>query len=303
MGSQRKTNPKIVVVLGPTASGKSDMAVKLAEDFDGEVVSADSRQVYKGLDIGAGKIKKEEMRGIPHHLLDVASPKKRFTVSKYRERAKKTVDEILKRKKLPIICGGTAFYISALTDGLSLPEVPPDWKLRKELDKKSCEKLLEELNRIDPCRASSVDPSNKRRIIRAIEIVKKTKKPVPSLKKNPSYSPLFLGIKIDKAALDTRIDKRLEKRLEEGMLDEVRGLRESGISWQKLESFGLEYRWAALYLQNKIDYEEMVKKLSRDIKNFSKRQMTWWKHDRRINWIKEYREAEKLVKNFLGEDG
>ncbi len=298
MGTGRKKdNPKIIVIVGPTASGKSDLAVSLAKKFDGEIISADSRQVYKGMDIGTGKIKEEEMKGVPHYLLDVADPKEKFSVAKYKLLAEEKVEEIINKKKLPIICGGTAFYVSAIADGIIIPEVPPDWKLRKKLEELKTEELFNKLKKIDIGRAKKIDEKNRRRLIRAIEIVDKTKKPVQKTRIEQKYNPLFIGIQIEKEKLHERIKRRLDQRLEEGMIDEVMTLNKSGVSWKILEDFGLEYRWIARYLQNKIDYNEMYESLLTDIKKFSKRQMTWWKNDKRISWIKKYKEAEKLIKN------
>jgi tRNA dimethylallyltransferase len=302
---------KIIVILGPTASGKSDLAVKIAlwlsskkikKKFDiegAEIISADSRQVYRGMDIGTGKITKEEMKGIPHYLLDVASPKRNFTVAQFVDLAKKAISKIFKKKKIPIICGGTWFYIYALVDGYTFPRVKPDWKLRKKLEKKSEEELFEELKKLDPERAKTIDPHNKRRLIRAIEIAKKLGK-VPPLKKQPlSYPVLFLGIEKSFPELKKLIEKRLLKRLKQGMIEEVKKLRESGVSWKKLESFGLEYEWIAKYLQGKIGKEEMIKKLQRDIEKFAKKQIKVFKKDKRVVWIKNEREAKKAVRKFL----
>ena len=277
---------KIIVILGPTSSGKSETAVKLAKKINGEIVSADSRQVYKGMDIGTGKITKKEMQNIPHYLLDVVSPKKRFDVVQYRELALKAINEIFKKDKTPIICGGTGFYIQALIDGLIIPEVKPDWNLRKKLEKETAEKLFKKLKKLDPKRAKTIDKKNKRRIIRALEIVIKTKKPVPLLKKEPISCPvLIFGIKNDN--LEKLIEKRLLKRLKQGMVKEVKNLKRSGISWKRLEEFGLEYRWIARYLQNKIEYKDMVEELQKDIQSFSKRQMTWFKRNKCIHWIEK----------------
>ncbi len=299
MGIKRKDRPKIIVVLGPTSSGKSDLAVKLSLRFNGEVVSADSRQVYRGMDIGSGKITPEEMRGVPHHLLDVASPKRKFTVSQYKKLSEKAIEKILKKKKIPVVCGGTAFYITALVDGIVIPGVSPDWNLRKELEKKNTEELYKELKEKDPARAKSIDKGNKRRLIRALEIVEKTKKPVPEIKTDPSYSPLYLGIKIDRKKLNEKIKKRLERRLEMGMIEETEKIRNTGVSWKRIEGFGLEYRWTALYLENKITYEEMKQGVLTDTQGLVKKQMQWWKRDKRIKWIKNYREAETRTKKFL----
>jgi len=280
-----KQHNKLIVIVGPNASGKSDLAVKLAKKFNGEVVSADSRQVYKGMDIGTGKITKEEMQGIPHHLLDIASPKRRFSVAQFQKKAIETIKKIQKKGKLPILCGGTGFYIQSVVDGIAIPEVKPDWALRKKLEKKTCEQLYQQLKKLDPRRAKTIDRKNKRRLIRAIEIVLKTKKRVPPLKNRVMFDTLIIGIKRDKEELKKRIRKRLLRRLKEGMIEEVKSLHKSGVSWKRLEELGLEYRYIAFYLQGKLDYKEMVSQLQKAIENYAKRQMTWFKRDKRILWI------------------
>ena len=296
-----KKHNKLLVIVGPNASGKSDLAVKLAKKFNGEVLSADSRQVYKGMNIGTGKITKEEMQGIPHHLLDVASPKRRFSVAQFQKKAIETIKKIQKKGKLPILCGGTGFYIQSVVDGIVIPKVKPDWALRKKLEKKTCEQLYQQLKKLDPQRAKTIDKKNKRRLIRAIEIVLKTKKRIPPLKKKVMFDALIIGIKRDKEELKKRIRKRLLKRLKEGMIEEVKSLHKSGVSWKRLEELGLEYRYIAFYLQGKLNYKEMVTQLQKAIENYAKRQMTWFKKDKRILWVTTYKEAEKLVKKFLEE--
>ena len=296
-----KKHNKLLVIVGPNASGKSDLAVKLAKRFNGEVVSADSRQVYKGMDIGTGKITKEEIQGIPHHLLDVASPKRRFSVVQYQKKAIEAIKKIQRKGKLPILCGGTGFYVQAVVDGLVFPKVKPDWRFRKKLEQKSARELYKYLKKLDPERAKTIEKDNKRRLIRAIEIVLKTGKPVPKLQKQKLFDVLMIGIKRNKKELKERIRKRLKKRLKQGMIEEVKKLKESGLSWKRLEEFGLEYRWIARYLQGKIDYQEMIEKLQKDIEDFAKRQMTWFKRDKRICWIQNYKEAEKLVRKFLSQ--
>jgi tRNA dimethylallyltransferase len=289
---------KIVVILGPTATGKSDLGVKLAKKFQGEIVSADSRQVYKGMDIGTGKITKKEMQGIPHYLLDVASPRRKFSVAQYQKLAQKAIDKILKKGKLPFLVGGSPFYIYSIVEGWIFPKLKPDWQLRKKLEKKSTEELFAMLKKIDPKRAKTIESKNKRRLIRAIEICKQLGK-VPKLKKNPQYDCLLIGIKKLKDDLKRHIKKRLLKRLKQGMIAEVKRLKTQGLSWKHLEEFGLEYRWIAKYLQNKISKEEMIKSLQKDIENFAKRQMTWFKKDKRINWVKSQKEAERLIEKYL----
>lgn len=279
------SKPKILAIIGPTSSGKSGLAVDLAKKFNGEIISVDSRQVYKGMDIGTGKITKKEMKGIPHHLLDVVSPKTRFTVAQYQKKANKTIKEILKRNKLPILCGGTGFYLQSVIDGITIPKVKPDWNLRKQLEKKSNQQLFNQLKKLDSERAKFIDKNNKRRLIRAIEISKSLKKPIPPIKKQGEYDCLIIGIKKEKNELKNLIHKRLIKRLKQGMIKEVKELKKSSISWKRLEEFGLEYRHISFYLQNKISYQEMVEQLEKEIVRYSKRQMTWFKKDKRINWI------------------
>ncbi|MDP3991002.1 MAG: tRNA (adenosine(37)-N6)-dimethylallyltransferase MiaA [Candidatus Nealsonbacteria bacterium] len=291
---------KLIVVLGQTSSGKSEMAVKLAEKFKAEIISADSRQVYKGMDIGTGKVTKKEMKDIPHYLLDVVSPKTTFTVVQYRKLALKAINLIFKKNKTPIICGGTAFYIKALIDGILIPEVKPDWQLRSKLEELSTKELFKKLKKIDPRRAKTIEKQNRRRLIRAIEIVIKTKNPVPLLDKSPlPYPVLIIGIKKSSKELKILIKKRLLKRLKQGMVDEVKKLRASGVSWKRLDDFGLEYRYIARHLKSGLPYAEMIELIQKESEHFAKRQMTWFKRDKRIHWVKNYKEAEKLTKKFL----
>lgn len=288
---------KVIVILGPTAVGKSDLAVKLALRHRGEVISADSRQVYKGLDIGTGKITKNEMLGVHHWLLDVVSPKKIFTVVDWKKLAKEKIEIILKRNKLPIICGGTGFYIQSITDGVILPEVPPNKKLRKELEKKSLEELLNILKKIDIKRFKNIDTKNPVRIIRAIEIATTLGK-VPKIQKEKNkYNFIKIGITLPPEDLKERIQKRLKERIKNGMIEEAQNLLKKGVSLKRMKELGLEYRYLALFLENKISKEEMIKKLETEIWHYAKRQMTWFKRDKRIHWFKptEISKIEKLL--------
>ncbi|GAI19398.1 unnamed protein product, partial [marine sediment metagenome] len=256
-----------------------------------------------------GKITKKEMQGIPHYLLDVVSPKRRFTVVQYRKLVLKAINKTLKKGKLPILCGGTGFYIQAVIDGIIIPEVKPDYILRSSLDKLETEDLFKRLKKLDLKRARTIDKKNKRRLIRALEIVIKTEKPVPSLKKKPrgelhSYPVLMIGVKKEKKELEKLIEKRFLKWLRQGLLKEVKKLRKIGLSFKRIEEFGIHYRIAALYLQNKITYKKMIENSLKELKNYAKRQMTWFKRDKRIHWTPPtrhpYKYAEKLVKEFLG---
>jgi len=290
---------KLIIILGPTASGKTDLSIKLAKKFHGEIISADSRQVYKGMDIGTGKVTKKEMRGIPHYLLNVVNPKTRFNVAQYQKLALKAIENIQRKNKIPFLVGGTGFYIQSVADGIVIPEVKPDWKLRKKLEKLTTEQLFKKLEKLDEKRAQSIDKHNPRRLIRAVEIVLKSKRPVGSLSKHERFKTLFLGIKKDQKELNKMIEKRLLKRLDEGMIDEVKKLHKSDVSFKRLEEFGLEYRYVAQYLQGKLKYNEMVTKLQKEIEHYAKRQMTWFKRDKRIKWVKNYQQAFKISKKFL----
>lgn len=294
-----KTKSKIIVIVGPTASGKTGLSIKLAKKFKGEIISADSRQVYKGMDIGTGKATKKEMAKIPHYLLDVVSPKKQFTVTQYKRLAEKAIKKIQSRGKIPIICGGTGFYIQTIIDNMAIPKVRPDARLRAALEKKSAKELFNRLRKLDPRRAKNIDKNNRRRLIRALEIIIKSGEKIPALKSAPKYEALIIGIKCNLKELKELIKTRLLKRLKQGLVREVINLKKSGLSWKRLEDFGLEYRNIAYYLQNKLSYDEMVNKLQKEIEHYAKRQMTWFKKNKKIKWINNRNEAAKLIKKFL----
>ncbi len=300
------------VILGPTSSGKSDYAIRLAKKLGGEIVSVDSRQVYRGMDIGTGKIPRDftgnyklqitntkrrnkdlfYSEGVRHHLLDVASPKRDYNVTHFLRDAEKAIADIERRGKVPILCGGTAFWIEALLLGTSFPEVKPDKKLRERLGKLSIEELFKTLEEKDPERAATIDPRNKVRIIRALEIVEALGK-VPSIRygiRDTRYeSAKIFALSPPKEILHARIEKRLKERLEKGMIDEVKRLREEGVSWKRLEGFGLEYRWCARFLQGKISREAMEAELLKESGRYAKRQLTFLRRLERsglgIEWI------------------
>ncbi len=282
---------KIIVICGPTATGKSDYAVDLAlrlphsgqaREIAGEIISADSRQVYRGLDIGSGKITTKEMRGVPHYLLDVANPKRVFTVSQYKTQTEKAIQKILKKGKTPIIVGGTGFYIDVAL-GLDLPEVPPNKTLRKELGGKTTEELFTLLQKKDKTRAQTIDKDNKVRLIRALEIIETLGK-VPKQKRVSKYNVEYIYLDFPDEVLKERIHIRLLKRMKMGMSKEVQNLHEQGVSWKRLEELGLEYRFLALYLQKKYGSTsspqakaKMLGELEMAIWHYAKRQRTWFK--------------------------
>lgn len=303
-----KNNPKIIVILGQTATGKSDFAVQVAKEIGGEIISADSRQVYRSMDLGTGKITKKEMKKIPHHLIDVASPMTTFSVSKYKKMADKKILDILKNKHTPIICGGTGFYIDAVIGDMVLPKVKPNKTLRKELEKKSKEELFKILEKLDVDRAQTIDKNNPIRIIRAIEIATELGS-VPKIStdkiSSKKYDILKIGLKIPDEILKQKIQTRLLSRIKDGMIKEVKNLHgKENISWKRLENFGLEYRYCALFLQGKISKEVMIEKLNTEIWHYAKRQKTWFKRDANTLWIdpREIHEkalALKKIKDFL----
>ncbi len=311
---------KLLIIVGPTASGKSDLAVFLARKYNGEVISADSRQVYTGLDIGTGKIPRREMRGVRHHLLDVARPQKRFSAEQYRHLARKAVADIVTREKIPVVCGGTGFYIEALLNDNAVSDVPPDERLREKLSRKTLGQLLSILKKVDRMRWQNIaenpsDNKNARRIIRAIEIAEgkkvKGKEALLTSAQKPAihdkYTPFFMGIKIERDDLKKRIRTRLEKRLKQGMISEVRRLHAplvgKGLSWRRMEELGLEYRYVARYLQGEMEKTEMIDKLNTEIWHYARRQMSWWKRNKKIRWFKpsEKQKITKSVKKFLSQ--
>ncbi len=294
-------NSKILVILGPTATGKSDLAVKLARKYNGEIISADSRQVYKGMNIGTGKITKEEMQGVHHWLLDIVSPKEKFSVADFKKRADDKIKTILNRGKLPIIVGGTGFYIQSVVDNITLPEVPANPSLREKLEKKSLDDLASILKKIDDSRLKKIDTRNRVRLIRAIEIAHSLGKVPEIKKKDAEYEFLQIGLKLQPLELKKKIEKRLSARFKQGMIAEAERLHKKGLSFKRMRELGLEYRYLADYLENRISKDELIAKLQTEIWRYSKRQMTWFKKDRRVNWLdpKDIYGIKKLIDKWL----
>ena len=290
--------PKILVILGPTATGKSDLAVLLAKKFDGEIISADSRQVYKGMNLGTGKITKKEMLGIPHYMLDIVKPNSIYNVAKYKDKAQKIITDILKRGKLPIICGGTGFYIDAVVKNISFPNVPPNHALRKKLENETCEKLMKQLRNIDPRTAKTIDSKNKIKIIRAIEIAQKLGK-VPTIKSNSIYNAIQIGLIAPDKILKERIKTRLLKRIKLGMLREGQKLHKQGLSFKRMEALGLEYRYMARYLSGQITLDQMIDELNTKIWQFARRQKTWFRRNKDIKWYNIGKATNKKIINYL----
>lgn len=290
--------PPLIVIVGPTAAGKSALAVRLAKKFNGEIISADSRQVYRGLDIGTGKISPQEMRGIRHHLLDIANPRQQFSVAQFQRLAHRAIREIRKRGKVPLLVGGTGFWVDAVAYGLKLPPVPPNPALRRRLARKSAAELWGLLRRIDPERARTIERGNPRRLIRAIEIARALGG-VPKLEKRPAYRTLFIGVRPPPETLRRLIRTRLIKRLRGGLIREAQRLRAQGLTWKRFSELGLEYRFLADYLRSKLTMPEMIARLEKAISRYARHQVSWFRRNPSIGWVSGTEEAERLVRKFL----
>jgi len=289
---------KLIAIVGPTASGKTSLGIYLAQKLKGEVISCDSRQVYKGLDIGTGKVTKKEMVGIKHHLLDVVSPKKQFTVDHYVRLADKACSSVLQNTRIPIVVGGTGLYIDMLTGRMSYPKVDPNEALRAKLEKKTPAQLFAMLEKADPVRAKTIDHYNPRRLVRAIEIAKAIgASPAPTTEQK--YDVLWLGINPPQKKLEANIHKRLVSRMRAGMLAEARRLHKQGLSYKRMEELGLEYRYLARLLQGKLAHKEFMAQLEHAIRDYAKRQNSWFKRNPDIRWVGSKTEALRLAKAFL----
>lgn len=297
MGQDEK---KLLVIAGPTASGKSALAVALAKKLGGEVVSADSRQIYRGLAIGSNYPTTTELKMVPHHLINFADPKKMFTAAEYQKKARKKIGDIWRRRKLPILVGGTGFYIQSIVDGIVMPEVPPNKALRKELEMRSTGELADILYRKDKKRWETVDRRNRRRLIRAIEIAAILGK-VPALKLNPIQAKvLIVGIDPDKKTFEVSVKKRAKAMIRRGFIDETEELLKNGVAKERVRELGFEYQDALRYLEGKIkSKQELVDAITRMTLKYAKRQMTWFRRDKRIVWVHGPNEVLPIVRQPL----
>jgi tRNA dimethylallyltransferase len=293
--------PKVIAVVGPTSSGKTALGIFLAQKLGGEVISADSRQVYKGLNLGTGKVTKKEMAGVPHHLLDVANPKRVFSASDFKKLGERALKTIHKNKKIPMLVGGTGLYADVLMGRMVLPEVAPNQALRKTLEKMSEAELYKLLLK-DPERAETIEPGNKRRLVRALEIaeaVGKSPAKPSAMQGQEKYEVLWLGLNPGLDVLKKKIAKRLRERFTAGMLTEAKRLHAAGLSYKRMTELGLEYRSMASYLQGKQTKEAMLAELDTAIANYAKRQLRWFKRNSNIVWVSGKQEALKLAKEFV----
>ncbi len=294
------SRPKLIVILGATGSGKSELAVKLARKFNGQIVSADSRQLYQEMDIGTAKITKKQMAGIPHHLINRVKPNQEFALAQYKKEAIGIIKDIQKRNQLPFLVGGTGLYIQAVVDNLQIPQVRPDKKLRNELEKLTNQQLYQRLKKLDPLALQIIDLNNKRRMIRALEVCLKTKKPFSQQKQKGRalFNVLQIGLKLDKKTLGKRINQRVEKMFKAGLVQEVEKLIKK--YRPDLPSMsGIGYQEIILYLQNKITLQQAKELIKLHTRQYARRQMTWFKRDQRIIWLDNYKKAEQAIKQFL----
>lgn len=296
------TLPKLIVIEGTNASGKSGLGVDLARAFGGEIISADSRQVFKGYDLGSGKITPKEMQGVPHHLIDICESNEFFSVHDFQRLAYRAIDDILARGRLPFIVGGTGLYVASVTEGYVMSDRAPDLNYRAELEKLSTPELYAQLMEQAP--DAQVDARNRNRVMRMLEKIHDGDDFIPH--NQPRYNCLKLGVSWPREILKARIDERLEKRMREGMVDEVRGLLANGASVEFMLKLGLEYRFITQYITGEIGSEaEMCHELSLAIKRFAKRQMIWFRRDKDIHWLDmaadPQAEAAALITAFLAE--
>jgi len=314
-----KELPKLLVIVGPTASGKTDLAVRLAKAFDGEVVSADSRLIYKGMDIGTAKPVRDSepsprslayrqagrgprpyvSDGVPHHLIDLVPPSKTLTAAEWKKKAVRTIRGILKRGKLPIVVGGTGLYVRSLIDNLSIPEVPPDQKLRAKLERMPREELFAWLRALDPEYAVRAG-KNPRYAIRALEVIRAAGRTMTELQKSgePLFDALQIGLKPAKGGLENRISKRVRAMAKTGLVSEVRKLAKR-YGWDAPAMSGIGYGELRAYLEGRGSLEEALRAIRLRTRQYAKRQMTWFKRDKRIRWISGQKKALKIVEKWL----
>lgn len=307
--------PKVVVLLGPTASGKTSLSLDLARKYDAEIIAADSRQIYKKMTIGTAKApgtwewhtnrhglrRSYFVEGVPHHLIDFLDPGKRFTVAEFRDKAVKYIKFAHRNNRIPFVVGGTGLYISALVDNFVIPRVPANKKLRESLEGKTTEELLALLTNLDPKAAQTIDIKNQRRLIRALEVTILTGEPFSEQKKkgDPMFDFLQIGLQIDREVLYTRINTRVDQMVEEGLIDEIQNLLKQKYSWELPSMSGIGYRQFKPYFEKQASIEQCIEQCKKDTRNFARRQITWFKRDSRIHLINDPTQASPLIDQFL----
>jgi len=296
----------LVVIVGPTAVGKTHLALRLAGEVGAEIVSADSRQVYRGMDVGTDKPTAEERQRVPHHLVDIVNPDEEFTLARYQDLAYAAIDDVLARGKVPFLVGGTGLYIKAVMEGWNIPRVRPNEALRTELyqeaEVKGGEALHARLHQVDPVAAEKIDPRNVRRVIRALEVYLETGRPISELQRRrpPPYRVLQIGLTMARAALYRRIDQRVDRMIERGLVEEVRGLVEQGYGYELPAMSGLGYRQIGCYLRGEISLEEAIRLIKRDTRRFVRQQYNWFRlDDEGIRWFQALDDPYERIKGVI----
>ena len=301
----------LIILTGPTAVGKTAASIGLAKAVGGEIISADSMQVYRQMDIGSAKITKEEMQGIPHYLVDVLDPEEAFNVVRFQELAKEAMEEIFRNRHIPIVVGGTGFYIQALLYDIDFTENDSDLSFREELEKKAREEGAESLHALlekaDPQAAAQIHPHNVKRVIRALEFNRKTGQKISEhnereRQKESPYNFAYFVLTDDRKALYERIDRRVDKMMEQGLLEEVRRLKDRGLPGDSVSMQGLGYKELFAYLEGEYSLEEAVRIIKRDTRHFAKRQLTWFRRERDVVWIDRQetgQDEQKILDSML----
>jgi len=290
---------KVIVILGPTASGKSSWAVDLAIKRGGEIISADSRQIYKEMDIGTAKITPEEMKGIPHHLLDIVSVDQIYTAADFQKDSYAFIDDILSRKQIPFLAGGTGLYIESVIKGYDFGKAKPNDKLRSDLNNLATEELYTKLQTLNNEEAQIIGSKNRHRLIRALEIASANKQEKAQRSfKTPPYKFLQIGIKLEREMLHSRINQRVKQMSELGLENEVKQLANK-YGWDSPAMSGLGYRQFKPYFNDETSLDKVYEQIKIDTRKYAKRQMTWFRRDRSIKWVEDYQDADQLVTEFL----
>ncbi len=310
--------PKIIAIVGPTASGKTSFGIEIAKRYEGEIISVDSRQIYQKMNIGTAKAVGEWkgvddsldamveggkallIEGVAHWGIDLVSPDTPYSAADFKKYAEKKIDEILKRGKVPVLVGGTGFWLQALIDNYTLTETASDDVLRANLEEKGKGELFAQLKRVDPKTAEVIDRENKRKLVRALEVYERTGVAFSSQqnKNDSKYSVLQLGLSVEREVLVERINFRVDQMIAEGLVDEVRDLeKDYGCEIESMTSIG--YRQICMFLQNKISLKEAVDEVKKDTRRYAKRQMTWFRRDDRIVWVEDIDQATSFVNQFL----
>lgn len=301
-----KNKENLFILIGPTAIGKTELSINLAKKMNGEIISADSMQIYKYMNIGSAKITKEEMEGVPHHLIDNISPDEDFTVANYKNHTKTLINDINKKGKLPIIAGGTGLYVNSIVYDLQFTEVPPNDDIRDELEYLSNEHLHKELEMVDKISADRLSPNDRKRLIRALEIYKSTGKTMSEYNKdfrteNKDYNLVMIGLNMDRAELYNRINLRVDIMVGAGLIEEVKGLLEMGYDKSLVSMQGIGYKEIIMYLEGRLSIDESISLIKQKTRNYAKRQLTWFRRDSRVQWmnIDSYSSNEALSNDII----